>query len=212
MLRSCLIWMGLAAGLAGAALGLDYHLKPVPAQPLESYPSRVTVGQVTVAVDPYATDEKSFTVFDVKDLNSRGFFPLLILVQNASPNPIALRTREIVLVGAEGPPLYSHPATLVVQDIFKGGILTKIPKVGAKDPGTSMRTGSPLLDFTGKELTNRGIDPGNAASGFLFFYSSAPKKNPFAGARLRIPKILDESTRKDLGPFEIPIGTESPAR
>jgi hypothetical protein len=204
MQRSCLAGFGLAASLVTNGLALDYHLKPVPVQALESYPARVTVDQVTVAVDPYATDEKSFTVFDVKDLNSRGYFPLLVLVQNASPNPIAIRTRDIVLVGDEGSPLYSHPATLVVQDIFKGGILTKIPKVGAQDPGTSTRVGSPLLDFTGKELTNRGIDPGNAASGFLFFYNANAKKNPFAGARLKIPKILDEATRKELGPFEIP--------
>ena len=52
--------------LAARAMPLssgDYQAKTVAVQPVESYPARVTVEQVTVAVDPYANDGKSRTAF-----------------------------------------------------------------------------------------------------------------------------------------------------
>jgi len=180
--------MGVGAPLTAA----DYQVKPVKVLPIESYPARVMAGGVTVAADPYPTDEKSFTAFDVKDMNSKGYFPVHIIIQNASQNALSLRTRDIVLVLPGGQVLYTTPATIVVQDIIGG-------------KGTSTRSGSPLLDFTGKELTNMVVDPGAVANGFVFFFAQGVKKNLFNGSTLRIPRIEDETTRKDLGPFNIPL-------
>jgi hypothetical protein len=189
----------------------DYQIKKVPILPIESYPCRVTIGNVTIAADPYGTDEKSFKAFDVKDLNSRGYFPVHVLVQNSSKDVVSLRIRNIVLVTAGGQELYSTSATLVVQDVIKGGVTTHLPKMKSRDPAVSQRAGSPLLDFTGKELTNRQIDPTLVSEGFLFFFTTEPKKPLFAGAKLRVPEILDEGTRKPIGPFLIPLDTAEPA-
>jgi len=185
------------------AVGGDYQLKTPKILPVEAYPARSTSGGITVAADPYPTDEKSFTAFDVHDLNSRGYFPVLVVIQNSSPNPVSIRTREIVLATAKGQEIYSHPATLVVQDVVKAGLRTKIPKMRGEDRATSTKSGSPLMDFTGKELTSRAVEPGTVANGFLFFYTAEPKKNLFAGSTLRIPKIVDEATRATLGPFAL---------
>lgn len=190
-IRSIVCGLAASALALSAALGADYKIKPLKVLPVESHPARTTVGQVTVAVDPYATDERSFTVFDVKDLNSRGYFPLLVVVHNGTANPLALRTRDIVLVTEGGQVIYSHPATLVVADGIKGG--------------TSTKSGSPLLDFTSKELSSSSMEPGSAVHGFLFFFSAEPKKNLFAGSTLRIPKIVDEITRQPIGPFLVPL-------
>jgi len=195
------LWLPAAVLVTSLAAASDYQIKTPKILPPEEYPVRVTIGPVTVAADPYATDDKSFTAFDVKDLNSRGFFPVLVVVRNSSTNPITVRTREIVLVTAAGTTMYSHPAALVVQDVIKAGI--KIPKVHSKDPATSTKAGSPLTDFTTKELANRAVEAGSVASGFLFFYTAEPKKNLFAGSTLRIPKIIDEGPRTPLGPFEL---------
>lgn len=197
---------GLAFLLAGVSAGAaDYHIKTPRLLPIQEYPAKVAIGPITIAVDPYSTDEKSFTAFDIRDLNSRGYFPLQVIIGNASAAPLQIRTREIVLVSNKGTEIYTHPATLVVQDVVKGGLLTKIPKVGAKDPATSAKVGSPLNDFTSKELINRSIEAGTTISAFLFFYTAEPKKNLFAGASLKIPHLLDENTRKDIGPFVIPL-------
>ena len=49
------------------AVGGDYQLKTPKILPVEAYPARSTSGGITVAADPYPTDEKSFTAFDVHD-------------------------------------------------------------------------------------------------------------------------------------------------
>jgi hypothetical protein len=187
------------------ALAGDYQIKAVPLLPIESYPSRITLQGVTIAVDPYATDEKSFTAFDIKDLNTHGYFPVHVIIQNSSPNYVSIRTRNVVLVTSSGQELYTTSATIVVQDVVKAGFVSKLPKMKSHDQSTSTKTGSPLLDFTGKELTNRQIEPGTVSAGFIFFYNPEPKKPFFNGSKLLIPQLLDEGTRKAIGPFSIPM-------
>ena len=76
---------------------------------------------------------------------------------------------------------------------------------------TSTKSGSPLLDFTSKELTNLSIEPGTVVNGFVFFYTPEPKKNLFAGSKLHIPSIRDETAQKDLGPFDVSLDPALPA-
>ena len=191
--------------LAVQGLSLDYQIKIVRVLPVESYPNRVTEGLVTIAVDPYPTDEKSFTAFDVKDLNSRGYFPVHVIIQNSSPNYLTIRTRNVKLLAASGKEFYTTPATIVVQDVIKASLVSKLPKMRSRDASVSTKAGSPLSDFTGKELINRGIEPGTVADGFLFFFTPEPKKTFFSGAKLLIPQIMDEGSQKALSPFTIPL-------
>lgn len=195
----------LATLAATSLLAADYQIKTIKVLPVESYPARVTIGDLTIAADPYPSDEKSYSVFDVKDLNSKGYFPVLLIIRNSSSAYITVRTRDITLQTSKGQKLYTTPATIVVQDVIKGGLVSKLPKMKSRDQSTSTRTGSPLLDFTGKELTNRQIEPGAVSNGFVFFYTDEPKKPFFPGSRLLIPQVMDEGNRKSLGPFEIPL-------
>ncbi len=202
------VWI-LTAALASPAG--DYQLKTVQVLPIDSYPARVTIGGITIAADPYPTDEKSFTAFDIKDLNSKGYFPVHVIIQNASPNFVTLRIRNVVLVTNAGQEFYTTSATIVVQDVVKAGFVSKLPKMKSHDQSTSTKAGSPLLDFTGKELVNRQIEPGSVSSGFIFFYSPEPKKPLFSGSKLVIPNLIDEGTRKSIGPFSIPLDPALPA-
>ena len=209
-MKSLLTAVGfLAAAIASPAN--DYQLKTVQVLPIESYPARVTIGGITIAADPYSTDERSFTAFDIKDLNSHGYFPVHVIIQNSSPNFVTLRIRNVVLVTSAGQELYTTSATIVVQDVVKAGFVSKLPKMKSHDQSTSTKTGSPLLDFTGKELVNRQIEPGSVSAGFIFFYSPEPKKPFFTGSRLVIPALMDEGTRKVIGPFSIPLDPALPA-
>ena len=192
------------AGTFPASAG-DYVIKKIQVLPIESYPARVSVGAITIAADPYPTDERSATAFDVKDLNSRGYFPLHIIIQNSSPSFVTIRTRNIVLEIEGGQKLYTTPATIVVEDVIKAGFVSKLPKMKSHDQSTSTKTGSPLVDFTTKELTNRQIEPGTVSDGFIFFFTSETKKNLFAGSKLFIPELIDEGSRRDVGPFSIPL-------
>jgi len=102
------------------AWSLDYQVKTVKVLPIESYPARATVQGITIAADPYPTDEKSFTAFDVKDLNTRGYYPVHVIIKNSTENFLSLKTRNVVLVTATGQELYTTSATVVVGLHRKG--------------------------------------------------------------------------------------------
>lgn len=199
---AAILWTAFGFCLLAAA---EYHVKTIRVLPIESYPARISLGDITIAADPYATNEKSFTAFDVKDLNSHGYFPLHVIIRNSSQVFLAIRTRNVLLITKDAQQLYTTPATVLVEDVIKAGLVSKLPKMKSHDQSTSTKSGSPLSDFTGKELTNRTIDPGTISDGFLFFFTSDPKKNLFEGSTLFIPKLEEEGTHRPLGPFTIPL-------
>lgn len=176
--------------LGAAALLAEYQVKTVKVLPMESYPARTEIGGVTIAANPYASNEKSYTAFDIKNLNSRGYYPVHVIIRNSTQTYLSIHTRNIVLITPSGQHLYSTPATIVVDDVSS----TKSTKLG-----------SPLSDFTSKELTNRLVDPGTVTDGFLFFFTPSPSRDFFDGSTLYIPKLEEEGTRKGIGPFAIPL-------
>jgi hypothetical protein len=183
----------------------DYQVKTVRVLPIESYPARTEVGSVTIAADPYGSDEKLYSAFDIKKLNSRGYYAVHVIIQNSSSVFLNLRTRNIVLITSTGQQLYTTPATVVVEDVVQAGLVSKLPKMKSHDQSTSTKSGSPLADFTSKELTNRSIDAGTVEAGFLFFFTDTRKSDFFEGSTLFIPKLEEEGTRKALGPFSIAL-------
>ncbi len=195
-----------------ALMASDYKMKTAKVLPIESYPARMTVGGITIAADPYDTDEKSYTAFDIKKLNSQGYFPLHVIIQNTSQEYLMVRTRNIVLITESAQQLFTIPAAVLAEDLFKGKSLDKMPE---KDRTTaaSRNLGTPLSDFAQKDLTNKLLEPGKVSDGFIFFFTSSPKKNLFAGSTLFIPKLEEEGTRKSVGPFSIPLNPAlSPAK
>ncbi len=183
----------------------EYQIKTVAVLPVESYPARAQLGGVTIAVDPYDSDQKSYSAFDVKNLNSRGYYPVHVIIQNSSPNFLIIHTRNVLLITSSGQQVYTIPATVVVEDVIKASLVSKLPKMKSHDQSTSTKAGSPLSDFTSKELANRPLDPGTVSDGFLFFFTSTPNNDFFVGSTLYIPKLEEEGTRKSLGPFSIPL-------
>jgi hypothetical protein len=204
MKKSSIVLIGLALGVATLTAS-EYRIKTIKVLPINSYPARIELNGITIAADPYTTDEKSFSAFDIKHLNSHGYFPIHIIIKNATSSFLTLTTRNIVLIRGSGQKLYTTSATLVVDDVVRAGLAVKSPKKLTKD------TGSPLTDFTNKELANRTIDPQATTDGFLFFFSPDPQKNPFVGSTLYIPRIEEEGTRKSVGPFSIALDPSASA-
>lgn len=190
---------------AAVLMADDYRIKTVKVQPMESYPARASVGDVTIAADPYDTNRKSLTAFDIKKLNSRGYFPLHVIIQNGSQEFLKVYTRTIVLVTPSGQHLYTTPAAILVDDLDKAGMTSKIPLIGSDGSPGMGKEGTALSDFSGKELTNRTVDPGSVSDGFLFFFTPDPEISPFKGSTLYIPKLETEGTGKGLGPFSITL-------
>lgn len=187
----------------------DYRIKTVEVLPIESYPAQTTVDDITIAADPYPNNEKSFTAFDVPDLNSRGYFPVHIIIKNSSPYYLKIQTLYIQLETRLGNLLYSTPGTTVVEDIIGNKYVDSLSRL--KDGDTlSEKVAIPLSDFTGKELTNSLIDPGKVHDGFLFFFTEKNKRSLFIGSTLHIPKLKEEGTNKAFGPFTIQLDPALP--
>jgi hypothetical protein len=197
----CILWLCLGVISLMAA---DYKLKTVDLLPMESYPAQTTVGGITIAADPYTTDEMCYTAFDYKKMNTRGYFPVHVIIHNTSQAFLLVRTRNIVLITESAQQLFTVPATAVAEDLFEGSSLDKMSETSRSAPA-DRRYGTPLSDFTDKDLTNKLLEPGKVSSGFLFFSNPDPKTNLFAGSTLFIPKLEEEGTRKSVGPFSIPL-------
>jgi hypothetical protein len=195
----------LIIACAVASFAFDYRTKTVKVLPVESYPARAELGGVTIAADPYDSDEKAYTAFDVKNLNTRRYYPVHVIIQNSTQTFLNIRTRNVLLITSSGQQLYTTPATVVVEDVIKASWGSKIPKMKSHDQSPSTKAGSPLSDFTTKEMTNRTIDPGTVSDGFLFFFSPDVKSDFLTGSTLYIPKLEEEGNRKSLGPFSIPL-------
>ncbi len=190
---------------ASSLSAADYIVKDVKLKPIESYVAQATVAGVTIAVDPYDSDEKSYKAFDVKHLNSRGYFPLHVIIRNVSSDFLIVRTRNIILITRSGEQLYSTPIAAILDDIFNPASVDKLSQSKSGKRLKKSKVGTPLSDFSAKDLTNKLIDPGKVSDGFLFFTNPDPHKNIFEGATLYIPKIEEEGTRKSIGPFSIPL-------
>lgn len=190
--------------LATVLVASDYRIKTIEILPVESYPAHVSVDDITIAADPYPNDEKCLTAFDVPELASRGYFPVHIVIKNSSPYYLKIKTRNITLETRLGHRLYSTPAAMVVEEVI-GNKYGDSLSTTISGEFASEKIASPLSDFTGKELTNRLIDPGTVYSGFLFFFSEKTKRSIFIGSTLHIPNMEEEGTQKPFGPFTIPL-------
>jgi hypothetical protein len=201
------LFFGIAPGLAA-----EYVIKKIKLLPIESYSARAAVGQITVAADPYFSDEKAYTAFDVKDLNSRGYFPIHIIIQNSSRNTIRIPTRKVVLRTEDGSQFYATPATLLVEDIFGSGLSRAPDESRNRERPDGTVTGSPLVDFTTKELTNQDIYPGSILNGFLFFFLEEVTMGRLRTGQIVLPDLRNEDTREDLGTLVIFLSSASAAK
>lgn len=184
--------------------GVPLPVAGYQAQPLESYRARATVGGVTVAVEPYGSDEKSAAAFDLRDLVKRGYFPVYVAIRNETSDYISISTRKVLLSTHFGQSFYTTPAAIVVEDITGGGGFSRTPK--SRDAAEGKGGQISLLDaLTGKELQNGQVEPGGTVQGFLFFFTPTPRQDFFAGSKLTIPGLTNRGTGRDIGPFEIPL-------
>lgn len=190
--------------LSPLLLASDYTVKQVEVFPIESYPARTAVDGITVAADPYPDNEKSSSAFDFENLNSRGFFPVNIIIKNESPYYLKIQTQSILLETRLGDHLYTTPAAVVVEELVGKKYVDSLSHLKAGDT-LSDSVASPLSDFTTKALTNSLIKPGAVQSGFLFFFSEKHKRSLFMGSSIYIPGLKEEGTDKLFGPFKIPL-------
>jgi hypothetical protein len=183
-----------------AARGADKNA-PFKPGPTESYPCRQTQEKVTVAVQPFDTEEQTRLAFDKLDPNRYGVLPVLVIIRNDGPGTLmldglrveyltdsrqkveAIPSREVARVNAPGRP-----------HISGGPLPTQIPRSSTKK--------NPLTNWTieGRAFAAKALPPGESASGFFYF-----EARHRSGAALYLTGLREAPSRRELFYFEIPL-------
>lgn len=218
--KSVGVWVWLAIGLfaAGAACSAD-RLRALPSQPLETIPSRGTVGEVEIAIEPFDTDAKTLSVLD-KKLISAGVLPVLVVLRNRGDVVYELNPNEIVLLAPDGDRSPAATTSRVAQTTGKSEPEQQSRDAIAVTSAVLAPISLPLLPLyisdESAQAHNRSLAreylamrlpyylPRGETRGLVFF--PVPKGTAVAldGYRLRLEKIGPRGTA-ELRQVEIPL-------
>jgi hypothetical protein len=184
------------------ASGADKDKVSFTPGPVDSYPFRQTVENVTVAATPFRSDAETATAFGKLNLNRYGILPVLVVIRNGTGKTLSLDRMKIEFITADREHIEATPAA----DIrYLKGTSRPNPVPPPPVPGLPTRVSrkkNPLdaWEIEGRAFTARMLPPNETASGFYYF------RTFFAsGSTLYLSGVREASTRRELFYFEIPL-------
>lgn len=208
------LWCLLPALSASAA----YKNLSVKVGPVEAYASRQSQGTVTIAADPYPSEARIRTAFDVKGLSKLGLVPINLIISNQGPDSLSVNGATITLLDPEYGSLPALSPKEVVNMILRQARSRRRPLNPIPLPGS--RIGTSRLekrvfeietDLIRKSLKRR-IRPRATAWGFVFFQlpesrrlSDFRTRSQLASYKIIIPDIENDKTKQKLLYFDIEL-------
>jgi hypothetical protein len=200
-----LTWSLLAVSIAGAsittAFAADKEKSRFDPMPALAYPHKQTSEKVTIAAEPFESDDHASQAFGKVNPYRYGVLPVLVVIQNNSPD--ALKVDQMRLT-------YTLPDRTRIEATPAGDIKflrgTRAPK-GLPGPAGGIHITkapkNPLAEWEieGRAFAARMIPPGQSASGF--FYFQVPESSQ--AATVTADGLFDPVTNKELYYFEIPM-------
>jgi hypothetical protein len=191
--RSGWLVMLLAAGCASPAA--------VQTQPIQTYEFRQVQERVQVALDPYFQVERARELFRTADqFPEAGLLPVQVIVENDGTGEVNVDPQEFRLMrpnGQQGVSLPPEDAFTLVKKAV--GAWALLPILGQSAVG--VQNDQRLKDFEARALRETKIQPGQSASGFVYFQVLTSDVN-LAGSR--VVCALQDGGGKKLT-YEIPI-------
>jgi hypothetical protein len=167
--------------------------------PAASYPHHMVSQGLTIAAVSYETEDQTKTAIGKNNPNNQGVLPILVVMENNSPNSVRLDGVRLEYTAQGGVRIENTPANEVR---FLHG--AKEPKmtpgpIGGVHVG---RNKNPLAEWEieGRAFSAKMIPPNDKASGFFYFQTGAR-----AGASLVISGLRDAKSGEELFFFEIPL-------
>jgi hypothetical protein len=196
-----LSWALLLAVSITAAFGADKEKARFEVKPAAAYPHKQTSEKVTIAAEPFETDDQAREAFGKTNPFRYGVLPVLIVVQNDSPNAIRVDSMRLIYMLPDRTKVESTPASDVR---FING--ARQPKGLPGPTGGIKITRAPKNPLAEPEIEARAfaakmIPPGQSASGFVYF--QVPQSSQ--AATVTVDGLLDATTGKELYYFEIPM-------
>jgi hypothetical protein len=184
-----------------AALAAD-KAPPFKPKAAADYASKSSLDQVTIAVEPFDTEEKTFAAFGKIHPPRYGVLPVLVVIQNGRSTPLDGRRLKFHYKVRGEPEIESTPSAEI--RFAAGGPAP--PKVnqptGLPFPLPTRSKKNPLADpiINERAFAAKMIAPGESASGFVYFQTEY-----HGGATITLSGLRDPSTGQDLFFVEIPI-------
>lgn len=170
-------------------------------KPAAEYAHKQSSEKVTIAVEQFITDDQTKDAFGKLNPWRFGILPVLVVIQNDSPNAIRVDRIKFVYVLPDRTRVEATPAS----DI-KYLLGAKQPKaVSGPLGGIHVGKGSknPLTEWEveGRAFSAKMIPPGQSASGFVYF--QAPTNSD--AASVYISGLMNATTNNELYYFEVPL-------
>ena len=200
------LWCLLPALSASGA----YKNLAVKVSPAEGYASRQSQGPVTIAADPYPSETRIRTAFDVKGLSKLGLVPINIIISNQGPDALSVNGATVTLLDPEYGSLQAIPPIEVVKMVLnqargRSKTLGRFPLPRTRIPGSRLekRVFEMETDFIRKSLKRR-IRPRATAWGFVFF-QLPEKTSSLTDYKIIIPDIQNDKTKQNLLYYDIEL-------
>jgi len=200
---NCLRWLPIlfVSIAAGAGPGDENDKGKFVVKPAAEYPHRQTSEKVTIAAQSYQTDEESAEAFGKVNPYRLGVLPVLIVIQNDSPDAIRVDRMQLYYDLPDNSRVEATPA----QDVkFLHGV--KAPQAVNKPLGGIVGRRPPKnplaeWEIEGRAFAAKMIPAGQSASGFVYFQTQLIS----AAASIYISGLANPVTGKELYYFEIPM-------
>jgi hypothetical protein len=193
-------WPLLLAVSIAAGFPADNEKSKFEVKPTNAYPHRQTSEKVTIAVEPFETDEQARDAFGKVNPWRYGVLPVLVVMQNDGPDAIKIERIKFGYKQPDGRRIEATPA----QDVkFIQG--AQAPKRLPGQIGIPLKRNqkNPLAEWEieGRAFSAKMLPAGQSASGFVYFQVEQSS----AAASVDISGLENPVTGKDLFYFEIPL-------
>ena len=199
--RLLLLCVSIAAlAVVNTAIFAADEKEQFKAKPAASYAHRQTSENVTIAAEPYVTDDQAKEAFGKVNPWRYGVLPVLIAIQNDRRDALRVDHLRLTYVLPDRTRIEATPA----QDVRFAlgakkprevpGPLGKVVGKGGKNPLSGW-------EIEGRAFAAKMIPPGESASGF--FYFQTPEVSD--AASVYITGLVDAATSQELYYFEIPL-------
>jgi hypothetical protein len=195
-----MVLLSIAAASAG-----DKEKPPFKPGPVESYPFRQTLDQVTIAAAVFRSDAETEAAFGKLNLNRYGILPILVVIRNDSGKTLALGRLKLEFITPDRDHIEPTPPSEIRY--LRGASPPNPVVIGV--PGTSPRVSrrkNPLdaWEIEGRAFTARMLPPQETASGFFYFRAFYR-----SGSVLYLRGVREASSGKELFYFEIPLDKQT---
>ena len=170
------------------------------AKPADDYPNKQTTDGVTMAADPFTTDDQAKTAFGKLNPWRYNILPVLVVIRNGSSNAISLEKIHFEYELPDHSRVDSMPASDVKYS--QGPNRPKVstgPLGGTRISGGKNPLNVPEIEI--RAFSAKMLPPGETASGFVYFETDVASE----GASLYVTGLKNPSTGKELYYFEIPL-------